>query len=79
MKKILIGLMFLMTSSVFADTIYVTQGNNVKVYSGLKKVMVLSENSLKDNEYTIGNNSGLLYFRYKGKLHTCSNFEIVED
>lgn len=76
MKKILLSLLVLfIASAAFADTIYVTTGNNVKVYSGLKEAIHLNHNKIQDNEYYLLN--GNLHFKYKGKIHICSNFEIV--
>lgn len=56
MKKILLSLLVLfIASAAFAETIYVTTGNNAKVYSGLTraKLIPINDDKLPNNVYYV--------------------------
>lgn len=81
MKKILIGLTFLLISSVaFADTLTVIKGGDVTgktfavEYKNMKISKALTAASLKDNEYLLWGNG--LYYKINGKCYLTSMFEI---
>lgn len=81
MKKILIGLMFLLISSAaFADTLTVVKGGNVtnSVYSvkfkNMKQVSLMSPKGLDENEYMYYN--GGIAYKVNGKRYWTSMFEV---
>lgn len=82
MKKILIGLMFLLVSSAaFADTLYVvkSQGTSmyVKTFYNMKLSKALTAAGMKDNEYMVIGCG--FYYKVNGKLYLTSMFEVEFD
>ena len=84
MKKILIGLMVLLASSVaFADTLYVVKDLDlfsdalIIKYKNMKKTRYVNINSLKDNEYMLTELG--LYYKVDGKLYLTSMYELEFD
>lgn len=72
MKKILIGLMFLMASSAaFADTLLVVKFETKKLYKNMKPSLGFT---LKDNEYNLTDKG--LYYKVNGKTYLTTMFEI---
>lgn len=84
MKKILIGLMFLLASTVaFADTLVVTKKNSLsdttyaKVYTNMRMSHRLTASSMNDNEYILTEYG--LYYKVDGKLCLTTMFELEFD
>lgn len=82
MKKILIGLMVLLTSVVFADTLSVVKGIAlsdafVVKYKNMKMSRALTVVSMKDNEYMTTDFG--VYYKVNGKLYLTPMFELEFD